>query len=257
LGLESNALNSSSLDLSDPSTYANGCHLRPLEQKIKPCFSRSDQTLHLAYLLGDSHAAQWVPALENSNYNKTFRVKFVTKSSCPYTSMNLTSDCDRFIGNAINEIRRLRPNVLLLASMTNSSYKHYLQESKYTFEWIYNLNKLIEALPKNTLPIIIEDTPYANFDTADCLAKKEIQACSFKFRESLLTKKLREYAVSKEIDYLRYSDLLCQQKICSAGNSKMNYYKDAHHISVTLSKQLGSKLDVDVESAFQKSMNKL
>lgn len=243
------------IDISLPSIYANGCHLSNNESIIKLCLSNIERDLDLIYLLGDSHAAQWVPALESKELNKSWKVKFVTKSSCPYVSINLNTHCEKFLSNVMADIRKERPRVLLLSSMTNGSYKNYLTPEYYSKEWMLNLESFLARIPKETYIVFIEDTPYANFNTTECLSQAKLRPCTFENRITTLTKSIRDFASSKKFGYINFTSTICQANYCNSADSKLNYFRDAHHISVSLSKRLGNQLKDSIEHSMDQAAN--
>lgn len=66
----------------NPRIYADGCHLEPADVDVRDeCVYGDDGPLVL--LAGDSHAAQWFPALETLAEDRGYRLASLTKSSCP------------------------------------------------------------------------------------------------------------------------------------------------------------------------------
>ncbi len=66
-----------------PASYANGCHTGVYVKAIHPCVvGDSDGSVRIT-LFGDSHALQWLPALERAAKTRHWRVVTITKSACP------------------------------------------------------------------------------------------------------------------------------------------------------------------------------
>ena len=66
-----------------PIVYDDGCHVNYGETKSALCTYGSKKAAKTIILYGDSHAAQWFPALEKLAQEKGFRLISLTKSACP------------------------------------------------------------------------------------------------------------------------------------------------------------------------------
>jgi len=230
------------LDRTLPDTYSNGCHLAVTESVLKPCYGDENGKGPLIYLVGDSHAAQWVPALEVASRANIARFRFITKSSCPYVSLQLNKNCEKWIKNVTEDILTNKPSTVILSSMTNAQYFSPLNEAAYSKLWLDNFRTLQNRIMQATQIVLIEDTPYSHFDSSECLLSRRASDCNFDLRQSSLTQLLKSYSSAQEITVLSFNKYLCKQNQCTSGDSRINYYRDAHHISVGLSTRLGGEL---------------
>ena len=66
-----------------PASYADGCHINDYQAK-KPvdCVYGDPQGTRTAVLFGDSHAAQWLPALDRYARDRGWRLEYHTKAAC-------------------------------------------------------------------------------------------------------------------------------------------------------------------------------
>lgn len=231
-----------SLDRSLPSTYSNGCHLPSGKSEPLPCFSNLDSGVPTIYLVGDSHAAQWIPGLENGNHSTTLKFRFLTKSSCPFVLLELNSDCDLWISNVLREIIKNQPNMVIISNLTNGKYLNFYADDAYASLWISRFDPLLQKISKLTQILIIEDTPYSSFDTSECLVSRSQKDCNFRFNQSQLTSKISSYAKANKFSYVSFKDRFCFNSVCKSGDSLINYYRDENHISVSLSTRFGPSL---------------
>ena len=225
------------LDRSVPDTYSNSCHLPTNEFVLKPCYSNKGGTGPLIYLVGDSHAAQWVPALEAVSRTNFARFRFITKSSCPYVSLKFNKNCEKWIANVTEDIISNKPTLVIFSSMTNARYLTPLNEETYSSLWLNNFQLMSTRIRKSTQIAIIEDTPYSSFDSSECLLSHKEIDCDFSFRKTRLTQLIEKYALANGIWYINFNKELCPEMRCTSGDSRINYYRDAHHISVALSER--------------------
>jgi len=100
--------------LAKPIIYDNGCHQgyegNSIEEK---CVFGDAKAIRSIVLLGDSHAAQWFPALDIWATRNHFKLHVFTKSSCPALSLPLkdnggfkAENCRKFKENAFREIEK-------------------------------------------------------------------------------------------------------------------------------------------------------
>jgi hypothetical protein len=182
------------------------------------------------YLIGDSHAAQWVPALSNLQ-PKSFEIRYLTKSSCPFTDINLNRFCSLWIRNVMQEIKLNKPNLVLISSMTNSKYFNFYNDTFYSNLFLDGFITLNNEIKKYSKVVIVQDTPYSYFDTSKCLENLIPRNCDFQYRESQLTRLFRNYVLEKDISMISFQKEICQKLICKSGGREFNYYRDTHHIS--------------------------
>ncbi len=232
-----------SLDRSLPSTYSNGCHLLPGKHEPLPCINTQNAELPTIFLVGDSHAAQWVPAIESHTHSNDFNFKFLTKSSCPFVLLEMNQDCDQWISNVLEEIIKNPPSLVTISNLTNGKYLNFYDDQAYANFWISRFDPLMQEVSKLSKILIIEDTPYSSIDSSNCLISRSQGDCDFRFKEAQLTSRVRSYALENDFFYWSFSDRLCHNSICKSGDHKINYYRDEHHISVSLSARFGPALN--------------
>lgn len=230
------------IDLRLPVSYQNGCHLNSSSYIPLPCYFGDSQETIKVYLFGDSHAAQWVPALERAGSLNHFQGRFITKSSCPYVHLGLDEDCNKWQETALQQVIKEKPNLLILASLTNEPYIKTLNKNQYASQWIFGLQSIIEKLPSKTRIMIINDSPYLSTDPIPCLAKQPVSECKFESRSSFTTVKIREFSNLHDLSFENFTLNICKQNICSTGNKKINYFRDEHHLSYIFSQRVGSTL---------------
>jgi hypothetical protein len=72
-----------------PQAYADGCHLGYEVTEPADCVYGDPDAERTAFLFGDSHAAQWLPALDRYARQQGWRLEFHTKSSCSPVPLEL------------------------------------------------------------------------------------------------------------------------------------------------------------------------
>ena len=247
-----------------PAVYADGCHadLRNLVPRLC-AFGRqaSDTTI---VLFGDSHAAQYFPALTSFVQSHGWRLIVATKSSCPSVTVSvyedalrrLYSECDTWRTRAIAEIDRLRPTLILLSNaymyrvMTNDGPQIVSAHDLAEDTWASGVSSTLRMLaPSRAKVLFLEGSPQPDLDVPNCLAMHldEPGRCDLPYVGSIDAQlAARERSVAAQFPFVFYRDLspyICSGQICPAERDDVVVYQDASHLSVPYVKSLGPILD--------------
>ena len=119
--------------MAKPKVYPDGCHVNNGEVLSGECTYgdlSSDKTI---VLYGDSHAAQWFPALEKLAEENNFKLISLTKSACPAPEVRKVqvgayknADCFKWRENSAKRMRELQPAAIIL-----SGFQHFELPNKY------------------------------------------------------------------------------------------------------------------------------
>ena len=215
-----------------PLVYEDGCHANYSQIKSGKCEYAAVTSSKTMVLYGDSHAAQWFPALVEIADRSGYKLISLTKSACPAVdTVRLDqggfkmSRCREWRKNSISRIQKLKPDILIM-----SSFQYFAQPpqiSDRTKWWIEGQRKLLTEV-KNTSPhlIYITDTPHPVRDIPACLANYSISKCNTTVRSENLS-----IPGFKVIDP---NSWLCSRS-CPAVKDGVVAYRDASHISVDIS----------------------
>ncbi len=214
-----------------PLVYDDGCHANYAQTKSDECIyadTKSDKTM---VLYGDSHAAQWFPALVEIASRSGYRLISLTKSACPSVdTVRLDqggfkmSRCKQWRINTIKRIQEINPDVLIM-----SSFQYFAQPPRFTDRekwWNDGQRKLLTEV-KNISPhlIYITDTPHPLRDIPACLANYSISKCN-------TTQRSEDLSISG-FNVINPNSWLCS-RVCPAVKDGVVAYRDASHISVDI-----------------------
>lgn len=212
-----------------PSIYSNGCHQGYAGSKIrKDCIFGDIRANRSVALLGDSHAAQWFPALEIWAKKRGYKLYTYTKSSCPALKVPIkdnggfkAANCVAFRNEALAQIERLKPELVILGN-----FEHYgISKSEYAKADTYKFKHLL-----------IRDTPWPNRNIPICLTSN--QYCDTAIPEKI------PYKSAEIFDPI---PLLCSTK-CPAIVDGLLAYRDQTHITVAMSEHLAGALGAKLDS---------
>ena len=211
-----------------PSVYGDGCHSNYRKSIPDICEYgdiTSDRTI---VLYGDSHAAQWFPALEQIALERGLKLVSFTKSACPSAEVARSdqggfkfANCLKWRELTIAKIQELNPQTIIM-----SGFQHYALPSGYSSErqWLLEGQaKLAQKLTSlNSQLIYISDTPLPRSDIPSCLALRRISQCQADSSEVI---------VDPSFELINPTPWLCTQT-CSSVVNGVVAYRDDSHISV-------------------------
>ena len=220
-------------DLSKPAVYSNGCHLDQRHSELSRNCTWGASGAPKVLLVGDSHAAQWFPALEKLAKEKKIYLTSQTKSSCPITADSvyamglIDKSCDTWHQNILDLINSQEFDFILYSNFDKNNYQFSGDAS--------GVSKFFGLIKSKARVVNIIDTPLPPSDSVACISAnpKNLQFCDFD------TPNAFKIEGSNSIDPTPW---LCHAGTCPAVMDKRNVYRDGSHISVTTAKNLANKL---------------
>jgi hypothetical protein len=232
-----------SFDLKDiaekPAVYDDGCHVNYGETESGDCTYGVKGSATKVVLYGDSHAAQWFPALEKIAREKGFELTSLTKSACssvesPRADQGAykNTECEKWRENSIKRIQKMKPYAVIV-----SSFQYFNEPSGYSSRaqwWTEGQRLLLAGLQGSSKNLIyISDTPHPLRDIPSCLATRNLKECD-------TTEKTPNLIINgfKKIDP---NPWLCDE-VCSPIKDGYVIYRDASHITVAAALALTPQL---------------
>ncbi len=223
-----------------PSVYGDNCHSNYGETKSGDCTYGDIDSKTTVVLYGDSHAAQWFPALETLANDRGFKLVSLTKSACPSVDVPRADQgafknvhCDKWRDDSIARIKKLRPAAVIM-----SSFQYFNPPSGYPDEyqwWKEGQIRLLDALRGSSKHLIyISDTPRPLRDIPNCLASRDVKSCN--------TTEKTPVKIINGFEKVDPTPWLCTN-YCPAIQDGYVVYRDASHISVAAALALKSQLE--------------
>ncbi|MBI1260842.1 MAG: acyltransferase family protein [Rhizobiales bacterium] len=228
--------------------YTNGCHLADNENEPVGCHYGNPAGTLKVFLIGDSHAVNWVPAFRILAQKHEWNATSYTKSACGLMPILTTRDdrpyraCFEW-GQKMNDlIRREKPDLVII---TQSRTKGLAQkpgaaepvtiEAGLKAEW-----KIIEATGARI--VAIADTPIWPVDPDVCLFRD--RHCKIPFdptwKADPIINAAHEVASVTLIDLDRF---FCPDQNCPAVIGNVIVWRDRQHVTQTYSRSLAPILD--------------
>jgi hypothetical protein len=223
-----------------PAVYGDNCHSNYGENESGECTYGDLTSSTTIVLYGDSHAAQWFPALEQLANERGFKLISLTKSACPSVDVPRADQgayknihCEQWREKSTARIQEIRPAAVIL-----SSYQHFTPPSGYSDEnkwWRDGQKRLLTSLRGASDHLIyISDTPRPLRDIPNCLASRDLKSCN--------TTEKTPVKIINGFEKIDPAPWLCAN-FCPAIQDGYVVYRDASHISVAAALALKPQLE--------------
>ncbi|ESZ69545.1 hypothetical protein X727_17305 [Mesorhizobium sp. L103C119B0] len=192
-------------------------------------------------LVGDSHAAQWGPALNKIARDRKYKLVSFSKSACAFARAPTKSDgkpypsCYEWREKVLAEILKLRPLAVITSQSNAGSVPDDLMIEGLRNVW----SELTEA---GSQIIVIRNTPLMRFEPGDCLSATPAK-CFTKRSDAELNNLLALAAEGqKNVRVVDMTDALCGPELCPAVVGNMIVWRDTGHLTATYSLALAPYL---------------
>ena len=183
-------------------------------------------------LIGDSHARQWVPALDNLAQRYGYTAYFLIREGCPSSDVTPwmvnggpSTDCEAFQEWARDQVEEMQPEVVLLGSEANrrgfATDDGERVDDVPTMTEMYQegMERQIDYLAPNTQRVIvIGDPPAVTVHPGRCLSERDasLKTCLSTEDEVSLVfiDALRQAALAKGVQFVETAAWFCAEGLC-------------------------------------------
>ena len=228
-----------------PLIYADKCHVSHGQSFSPQCLYGDKGSKKSLVLFGDSHAAQWFPALDIFAKTNGYQLFSFTKSACPAANVELPdkggfkdAECKKWRQSILQRIKEISPAAVIM-----SGFQHFSPPGNVTNSelwWKRGLSSLHSELQNvDSRLIYIGDTPVPMVNVPECLATQNSLECT----------KVIESSEWKTSDFLfiNPTSWLCKNT-CPVVIGNIVVYRDRSHISVDMALRLTEELSLELSS---------
>jgi hypothetical protein len=207
-------------------------------------------------LVGDSHAAQWFPALESIAEARHWRLLTFVKVACPFIDMKVRNvalkreypECAEFRERTIERLAGIEPD-LTLVSMSRFAIHPVAEDDRSVERQGEAVARAVARLPG---PIaLIVDTPDAGRDVPSCLSRHvgDTRRCAvplgtaFAGRLGDLERLAAARTGSGIIDLTAH---VCRGDPCPVAVDGMIVFRDHRHLTATFAASLAPVLEPEL-----------
>jgi hypothetical protein len=248
-----------------PVIYSDGCHLDVPTITPPTCAYGVTSSPITVVLFGDSHAAQWFPALQRLATQYRWRLEPMTKSACTPVSVTVFNsivnrsytECDQWRKLVLNRIAAEKPALVVVS--TSRAYQmlvngQQVSPSEHPDLWGKGLATTLRALVASAAHVVLlGDTPRSVVDPASCLSLHldNVLACAVPFSQAVdegqITLEANTAAMA-QATFVDPTSWVCRTDPCPPVFGRFLIYRDQGHLTRTYAAALASQLFAQLPS---------
>ncbi|MEU6858059.1 acyltransferase family protein [Glycomyces sp. NPDC046736] len=197
------------------------------------------------YLVGDSHAAQWFPALEPIADRQGWKLVTRTKSSCTPVSVAIDStqaateytECAQARANVFDEIDEVQPDLVVFGSSETTSLTG-VDRNETGPPWLQGWQDTIERVGGAAGAMVaFADTPWADEEVPTCvdLNRDDVSACHIDEGDGIRRSDRRADTIELQnelgVTVIDPAGWLCYEGVCPVVVDDILVYRDTNHLT--------------------------
>lgn len=247
-----------------PDMYADGCHAAPEEDRLLKCTYGNPGSKFVVALVGDSHAAQWQPALEMIAIDRGWRLDTYTKSGCFFGDVDVWyetvnrpyASCSAWNDLVIHAFEVAPPDLIITS--TSGSYSVAMPDGSRITDaaaapyLVQGMARTWSRLAELSTLAVVLDTPRPNLDVPLCLAenpdKAQLCAVSRQAAEADSGAAIQRAAAGLSSPDL-VADLsadICPGASCTPVIGSVLVWRDTNHLTATYVRSLAPALEKQI-----------
>ncbi len=261
-GLESIRPNPLQARADIPDVYENGCHQNELSSDVTTCTYGPDDSDFNVVLVGDSHAAQWIPALEPLALSNGWQLTTMTKSACQLADVAIAivgtvrpnASCLEWNDNVVTQLIETKPDLVLVTGIFWPGLvgpDGILNEPDTEAELRQGLARTWSHLSQEGVNLVaIRDVPHPGFDVAECVAENplSLDECAFGRADAMARNTPHvEAGKSLGLSAIDLTDEICGPTVCPAVEDNILVWRDDSHLTATYAKRLAVVLGARIQ----------
>lgn len=237
-----------------PSLYLDGCEARQTSE-ASICEYGDANGITIA-LIGDSHAAQYLPALELLARNYRWRLIVLQKAACLIHPMSIRfrstglpkSECDSWKKSALKLLAATKPRAVIFASARPFIYDDYHILPSIE-EQVEGYGQILRELTGQGIRVgVIRDNPRPVWDVPTCVLQSgaDSEMCSRPRAITLESQADPLFTAAEknaEVSALDLTRHYCTAEKCPAVIGNVLVYRDGDHLTASYAKTLAPYLD--------------
>jgi len=241
-----------------PPIYSNGCILDVGDNNPKQCIYGDPNGSVKIVLFGDSHAAEWMPALNKIGAANGWKLIVHVKKACPDADIPTDkdpnrTDCAKWRSRVIDLMSQMQPDLVIMSSYRYKQVGAAAGRDPDTV-WKEGIDKtvaLVRPLTKHLL--LLGDSATPKEDIPTCLAGhlSSVSSCMQSRDGAVRPGRLaveREIAAKYDADFIPTSDWMCTDTACPVIIGNVMMYRDNSHITASASVFLAPYVEAAVKS---------
>ncbi len=234
-----------------PKVYEDECHQSLADSEVIACeYGETDKPEYTVALVGGSHSAQWLPALEEFAQEEKIKIINYTKSACRFTAEEVNAgtseSCYEWNKELIQTLVSTKPD--LVFTTADVGRKAEVPQG-FVQQW--------ETLNEADIPVFaLRDNAWFEFDVPSCVEEKgeDSLECALEREKALPSESpfSKLETVPANVSYVDLSDYLCDEDYCKPVKGNVLVYRDKHHITATYARTMAPILKKEIFAVLNK-----
>lgn len=238
-----------------PVIYANKCHIDFTPTTPKHCVFGDKSSSVVVGLYGDSHAAEWFPALEKIAIKRHWKLITYTKKGCPPANITVYNNvigrvytqCAPWREKVLKKMVQDRVKVVFVAHF-DRSLSAATRKPMWQKEWRDALTETMSGLrDRGITPVLMEDTPFPGQDIPSCLSRNytDVPRCAFGPTSGIRADmtELRTDLDNSGEHVVWVRQWFCTDTYCPPIVGNILVYRDNNHMTVEYARFIAPLLD--------------
>lgn len=245
----------------NPELYELDCHQNQDDSDLLTCPFGDVDSDRVVALVGDSHAAQWQPAIERIAQENGWRLELNTKSACGFFDVDVTAgdgeggypSCSEWNDRLVDYLTGPDGPDVVIAS-TSNTYDVMQEGTELTGD--ANRAAFVDGLRRSWQSVIdagvelvvIRDTPRMGIDVPECVSQHldALRECTVTTDQALKNSGGADDEAAEGAAGVRYVDLterICPGEACPPVIGNVLVWRDPHHLTATYVRSLTADLE--------------
>ncbi len=240
-----------------PVIYADGCILSNGQVRAKDCVYGDPTSAHTIVLFGDSHAAQWFPALQDISLRNHWRLEVLTKKGCPTADIPIADpargpECGPWRTSVLARLSDEHPDLVIMSAYRYNTTSAAIGSNPDEV-WRNGMQSTLDHVrPLAGNVMVLGDTPTPLGDVPGCVASHLRRVTDCMNLRSAAIKPARlgvelDVAAAHDASFVPTGDWLCTSSECPVVIGNLLVYRDNSHITTAASVWLEPYLEAAVK----------
>jgi peptidoglycan/LPS O-acetylase OafA/YrhL len=247
-----------------PDLYADGCQVAVTSSEPTSCEYGSADARTTIAVVGDSKAAQWVPAFQVLARQNDWRIVTFTKSACQFATVETSLEgevyqtCRDWTDNVLEKLTGPdKPDVVVTAGQRDqgvvggSDGDLELSEDAMRSAMVDTWTRLEDA---GVRVVVLADTPQTGSDVYACVAEHpdDLTACTYDRQHGIDASGAPvQGAAAKEagVPFVDLVDFICPSSQCPPVIGNVLIYRQGSHLTRTYVETLAPRLEAELARA--------
>jgi peptidoglycan/LPS O-acetylase OafA/YrhL len=253
----------------NPDVYSDGCHQNQADATVTTCVYGDPDSQDVVALVGDSHAAQWEPALRALAEQYHWRLETHTKSACLFADVDVWDEdvqgpyesCSAWVVDVLDLLAGDPPDVVVTSgsgAYARARSGERVDRPEADAALAGAMARTWQALSDEGIRVVVLiDTPLVGIDVPECLAEhpETPDDCSVMLGEAADASAgpIQERALSgvRGVDTLNLTDYICPGGVCAPVIGNVLVWRDRNHLTATYSRSLAPLVGPAIQAAFK------